>query len=134
MEISALDHLVINLTDVETSAAWYVEVMEMKRLEYGTDRDHPRTDLLFGSQRINRRPVGITKQEWFTADHETAGSDDLCFLTKSSPEEVVAHLRQFGVDIVSDPDDRAGARGKLRSVYCRDPDGNLIEISSSTKQ
>lgn len=134
MEISALDHLVINLTDVETSAAWYVEVMEMKRLEYGTDRDHPRTALLFGSQRINRRPVGITKQEWFTADHETAGSDDLCFLTKSSPVEVVAHLRQFGVDIVSGPDDRAGARGKLRSVYCRDPDGNLIEISSSTKQ
>lgn len=134
MEISALDHLVINLTDVETSAAWYVEVMEMKRLEYGTDRDHPRTALLFGSQRINLRPVGITKQEWFTADHETAGSDDLCFLTKSSPEEVVAHLRQFGVDIVSGPDDREGARGKLRSVYCRDPDGNLIEISSYTEQ
>lgn len=130
MEISALDHLVINVADVETSASWYVKVLGMKKLEYGTDQDNPRTALLFGAQRINLRPIGITKQEWFTADHETAGSDDLCFLTTVSPEEVIAHLRRCGVEIVSGPDDREGARGKLRSVYCRDPDGSLIEISS----
>ncbi len=70
------------------------------------------------------------KVEWFTADHETAGSDDLCFLTSSTPEEVVAHLKANGVAIEEGPVAKQGARGTLRSVYCRDPDGSLIEISS----
>ena len=70
---------------------------------------------------------------WFTADHETPGSEDLCFLTTSSPEEVVAHLKANGVAIEKGPVARQGARGTLRSVYCRDPDGSLIEISSYEK-
>ncbi|RVT69221.1 MULTISPECIES: VOC family protein [Rhizobium/Agrobacterium group] len=130
MEVSAIDHLVINVTDVERPAAWYVQVLGMKRLEYGSDRGHPRKALMFGSQRINLRPVAITKQEWLTADYEAPGSDDLCFLTTSSPQAVVAHLKECGIEIVSGPDRRDGARGVLHSVYCRDPDGSLIEISS----
>ena len=70
------------------------------------------------------------KAEWFTANHETTGSDDLCFLTSNTPEQVVAHLRVCGVAIEDGPVDKQGARGTLRSVYCRDPDGSLIEISS----
>jgi catechol 2,3-dioxygenase-like lactoylglutathione lyase family enzyme len=70
------------------------------------------------------------KIEWFTADHETAGSDDLCFLTASTPEQVAAHLKAHGVTIEEGPVNKQGARGVLRSVYCRDPDGSLIEISS----
>jgi catechol 2,3-dioxygenase-like lactoylglutathione lyase family enzyme len=89
-----------------------------------------RTSLVFGSQKINLRPVGADKVEWFTADHETAGGDDLCFLTSNTPDEVVAHLRARGVAIEEGPAARQGAHGTLRSVYCRDPDGNLIEISS----
>ena len=70
------------------------------------------------------------KVEWFTADYETAGSDDLCFLTASTPDQVVAHLKANGIAIEEGPVAKQGARGTLRSVYCRDPDGSLIEISS----
>jgi catechol 2,3-dioxygenase-like lactoylglutathione lyase family enzyme len=92
-----------------------------------------RTSLTFGNQKINVRPRNADKVEWFTADHETPGSEDLCFLTTSSPEEVVAHLKANGVAIEEGPVARQGARGTLRSVYCRDPDGSLIEISSYEK-
>ena len=90
----------------------------------------PRTSLIFGNQKINVRPRDVDKVEWFTADHEAAGSDDLCFLTAATPEQVVAHLKSLGVAIEEGPGPRLGARGMLRSVYCRDPDGSLIEISS----
>jgi catechol 2,3-dioxygenase-like lactoylglutathione lyase family enzyme len=90
----------------------------------------PRTSLMFGNQKINVRPRDADKVEWFTADHETPGSDDLCFLTSSTPAEVVAHLKAHGVAIEEGPVIKQGARGALRSVYCRDPDGSLIEISS----
>jgi catechol 2,3-dioxygenase-like lactoylglutathione lyase family enzyme len=76
------------------------------------------------------RPRGADKVEWFTADHEMPGSDDLCFLTESTPEQVVAHLKTCGAAIEEGPVTKQGARGPLRSVYCRDPDGSLIEISS----
>jgi len=76
------------------------------------------------------RPLDADKIEWFTADHETAGSDDLCFLTATTPEQVVAHLEACGVSIEEGPVKKQGARGVLCSVYCHDPDGSLIEISS----
>ena len=76
------------------------------------------------------RPKDADKVDWFTADHVMAGSDDLCFLTSSTPDAVVAHLNALGIVIEEGPVARQGARGTLRSVYCRDPDGSLIEISS----
>src|ERR1700694_2003794 len=82
------------------------------------------------SIRATARPRRADKVEWFTADHETAGSDDLCFLTEATPDQVVAPLKASGVPIVEGPVQKQGARGMLRSVYCRDPDGSLIEISS----
>jgi catechol 2,3-dioxygenase-like lactoylglutathione lyase family enzyme len=103
--------------------------MEVRVFDPG-DGKAPRTSLMFGSQKINVRPKDADKVEWFTADHETAGSDDLCFLTSSTPDEVVAHLRRCGVAIEEGPTRKQGARGTLLSVYCRDPDGSLIEISS----
>ena len=131
VRINAIDHLVINVTDVARSAEWYRNIlgMEVKVFDPG-DGKAPRTSLVFGNQRINVRPKDADKVEWFTADHETAGSDDLCFLTTSRPDEVVAHLRANGVAIEEGPVNKQGARGTLRSVYCRDPDGSLIEISS----
>jgi catechol 2,3-dioxygenase-like lactoylglutathione lyase family enzyme len=131
VEVHALDHLVINVADVERSAEWYSKVlgMEIKVFDPGQGRT-PRTSLHFGDQKINVRPRDADKVEWFTADHETAGSDDLCFLTSASPADVVAHLKTCGVAIEEGPAAKQGARGTLRSVYCRDPDGSLIEISS----
>lgn len=89
-----------------------------------------RTSVHFGNQKINLRPVMVSKADWFTADREAAGSDDLCFITRSSPDEVVAHLKACGVAIEEGPVRRRGARGMMTSVYCRDPDGSLIEIAT----
>jgi catechol 2,3-dioxygenase-like lactoylglutathione lyase family enzyme len=131
LKVDALDHLVINVSDVTRSAQWYRTIlgMEIKVFDPGHGKT-PRTSLVFGDQQINVRPRDADKTEWFTADHETAGSDDLCFLTSQTPQEVVAHLKAHGVAIEEGPVAKQGARGVLRSVYCRDPDGSLIEISS----
>ncbi len=131
VKVTALDHLVINVSDVARTAEWYRRIlgMEVRVFDPGSGRT-PRTSLLFGNQKINVRPRDTDKAEWFTADHVTAGSDDLCFLTASTPDEVVAHLKANGIAIEEGPAAKQGARGTLRSVYCRDPDGSLIEISS----
>ena len=131
VKVHALDHLVINVADVARSAEWYRKVLGMEINVFNPgDGKTPRTSLLFGNQKINVRPRDSDKVEWFTADHETPGSDDLCFLTSAGPEQVVAHLTACGVAIEESPVVKQGARGALRSVYCRDPDGSLIEISS----
>ena len=131
VKVNALDHLVINVSDIARSAEWYRKIlgMEIKMFDPGNGSP-PRTSLIFGNQKINVRPRDADKVEWFTANHEAAGSDDLCFLTAATPEQVVAHLKTHGVVIEEGPVARQGARGMLRSVYCRDPDGSLIEISS----
>jgi catechol 2,3-dioxygenase-like lactoylglutathione lyase family enzyme len=131
VRVSALDHIVINVSDVARTAQWYQKIlgMEIKVFDPGHG-NAKRTSLVFGDQKINVRPRDADKVEWFTADHQMAGSDDLCFLTSSTPVEVVAHLTTNGVAIEEGPTKKQGARGTLRSVYCRDPDGSLIEISS----
>jgi catechol 2,3-dioxygenase-like lactoylglutathione lyase family enzyme len=131
VKVHALDHLVINVADVTRTAEWYRKVlgMEIRVFDPGPGKT-PRTSLHFGNQKINVRPRDADKVEWFTADHETAGSDDLCFLTAATPAEVVAQLGACGVAIEEGPVAKQGAHGTLRSVYCRDPDGSLIEISS----
>jgi catechol 2,3-dioxygenase-like lactoylglutathione lyase family enzyme len=131
IKMNALDHLVINVSDVARTTEWYRNIlgMEVRVFDPGPGKTL-RTSLVFGNQKINVRPRGADKVEWFTADHEIPGSDDLCFLTGSAPDQVVAHLKANGVAIEEGPVAKQGARGTLRSVYCRDPDGSLIEISS----
>ena len=131
VKVNALDHLVINVSDVARSAEWYAKIlgMEIRVFDPGEGRSK-RTSLIFGNQKINVRPKDADKVEWFTADHEAAGSDDLCFLTVAFPDEVIAHLNACGVRIEAGPVKKQGARGTLNSVYCRDPDGSLIEIAS----
>ena len=81
LKAQALDHLVVNVTDVEASAAWYGRVLGMTRADVPPAVGKPpRTEMRFGEQKINLRPVAASKDDWFTADHERAGSDDLCFL------------------------------------------------------
>jgi catechol 2,3-dioxygenase-like lactoylglutathione lyase family enzyme len=86
VKVNALDHLVINVSDVARSTEWYRKIlgMEVRVFDPGPGKT-PRTSLVFGNQKINVRPRDADKVEWFTADHETAGSDDLCFLTASTP-------------------------------------------------
>ena len=129
--VDALDHIVVNVRNVDVAAAWYQRVLGMTREDSdpGPGRAR-RTSVKFGRQKINLRPVSATKQDWFTADHEAAGSDDLCFLTRSTPQAVADHLKSCGVAIIEGPVDKRGALGTIVSLYCRDPDGSLIEISS----
>ena len=131
LRVNALDDIVINVSDVARTAEWYRKILGMEVRVFDPGHGKPkRTSLVFGDQRINVRPRDVDKVEWFTAEHEMPGSDDLCFLTSSTPEEVVAHLEANGIAIEEGPTRKQGARGTLMSVYCRDPDGSLIEISS----
>ncbi|WP_315773293.1 MULTISPECIES: VOC family protein [unclassified Bradyrhizobium] len=131
IKVDALDHLVINVADVDRTTAWYQQVLGMTVQVFDPGQGKVRrTSLLFGNQKINVRPKDADKVDWFTADHVAAGSDDLCFLTTSTPDEVVAHLTALGIAVEEGPVAKQGARGTLRSIYCRDPDGSLIEISS----
>ncbi|BBY24411.1 VOC family protein [Mycobacterium stomatepiae] len=126
--IERFDHIVINCHDVEATAAWYERVLGMKRETFGQSK---RTALCFGNQKINLRPVGALADDpdWVTGAVEAAGSEDLCFITASSPDEVRAHLEACGVEIASGPVSKTGALGPMTSHYCRDIDGNLVEIA-----
>jgi catechol 2,3-dioxygenase-like lactoylglutathione lyase family enzyme len=125
--VDRLDHLVLNVRDVEIAASWYQRVLGMEVETYG--RDH-RTALKFGGQKINLRPVGADGQSWLAAQVPMSGSDDLCFACAVPIPEVIAHLHDCGVLIELGPVERLGALGPMTSVYCRDADGNLIEIAS----
>jgi catechol 2,3-dioxygenase-like lactoylglutathione lyase family enzyme len=120
--------LVITCRDVEIAASWYQRVLGMEREEFGP---HRRTSLRFGGQKINLRPVTATQEEWFTgAAGGVPGTDDLCFVVTMKSEQVAEYLRACGVTIELGPVAKAGALGPIMSCYCRDPDGNLIEIAS----
>ncbi len=128
--VDALDHIVINVGDVEAAAAWYERVLGMTRETWQVPGRGQVTAVKFGRQKINLRPVSATQAQWFTGRQVAPGSDDLCFLTQAAPQQVVEHLGACGVEIEEGPVEKRGAVGTLLSVYCRDPDGNLIEISS----
>lgn len=126
--VDRLDHLVITCRDVEISASWYQRVLGMEREEFGP---HRRTSLRFGGQKINLRPISATQEGWFTgAAGGVPGTDDLCFVVTMKSDQVADYLRACGVTVEVGPVAKAGALGPIMSVYCRDPDGNLIEIAS----
>ena len=125
--IDRIDHLVLNVRDVEIAAAWYQRVLGMEREEFGL---HRRTALKFGGQKINLRPTNSDPRSWVTGVNAAPGAGDLCFITAVGPEDVIAHLHECGVRVLEGPVPREGALGPMRSVYCRDPDGNLVEIAS----
>jgi catechol 2,3-dioxygenase-like lactoylglutathione lyase family enzyme len=127
--IDSIDHLVLNVADVEASAAWYVRALGMQRVDFES-RSGMRVAVHFGKQKINLRPRDADIVEWFTGDAPVAGSADLCFVTQASPDAVKAHWQALGIVIEAGPVERAGARGPMTSLYCRDPDGNLIEVAT----
>jgi catechol 2,3-dioxygenase-like lactoylglutathione lyase family enzyme len=125
--VDRLDHIVLNVKDVEITATWYQRVLGMEREDFGDDL---RTALKFGGQKINVRPADADIGSWATGVNADPGSGDMCFITAVGPEEVVAHLHDCGIAILAGPVERTGALGPIRSVYCRDPDGNLVEVAS----
>ena len=124
MNIARLDHLVLTVADIERTCAFYVQVLGMEVVTFGEGR----TALRFGQQKINLHPAD--NSPGLVADKPTPGSGDLCFVTELPLAEVITHLGRCAVPIVAGPGPRAGAIGTIQSVYIRDPDRNLIEISN----
>lgn len=124
--IDHIDHLVLTVKDVEASCAFYSQVLGMQVVTFGTGRKA----LLFGQQKINLHPYG--KEFEPKAANPAPGSADLCFISATPLEEVIAHLAASNVGIIEGPVKRTGARGEILSVYFRDPDGNLIEVANHT--
>jgi catechol 2,3-dioxygenase-like lactoylglutathione lyase family enzyme len=122
--VNRIDHVVLNTPDVDATTDWYVRVLGMERQVFGERR----VALRFGDQKINVRPTGAPN--WETGAVDAPGSLDLCFIAEMSPEDVGAHLRSCGVTITEGPVPKTGALGPMTSHYCRDPDGNLIEVAS----
>jgi catechol 2,3-dioxygenase-like lactoylglutathione lyase family enzyme len=122
--IDHIDHVVLNSHDVEATADWYVRVLGMRREVFGGGR----IALAFGVQKINVRPTGAPN--WVTAAADAPGSLDLCFIVDADSDEIGAHLRQCGVQITEGPVPKTGAQGPMTSHYCRDPDGNLVEVAT----
>lgn len=123
--IDRIDHVVVNCRDVEAMAVWYERVLGMTREVFGPDR---RIAMKFGRQKLNLRPTGAAN--WETGAVDAPGAMDFCFVTEGGIDRAVAHLRACGVEITRMPSTRTGALGPMTSIYCRDPDGNLVEISS----
>jgi catechol 2,3-dioxygenase-like lactoylglutathione lyase family enzyme len=131
LKVHGLDHIVINVRDVEASAQWYERVLGVEREDFDPGQGKPRrVSIKFGRQKINLRPIDTDVVVWFTGRQPMPGSDDLCFLTDSAPDDVVRHFGDAGIAIEEGPVTKQGALGPLRSVYCRDPDGNLVEVAS----
>ncbi|MFC3126361.1 VOC family protein [Pseudoroseomonas globiformis] len=123
--VDRLDHLVVTCADLEKSASWYQRVLGMERDTFG---EANRTALKFGGQKLNLRPATATQEEWFTGVAAAPGTQDLCFVVAVTAQDVVAHLHECGVVVEAGPAAKVGALGPITSVYCRDPDGNLIEM------
>lgn len=124
MRIEALDHLVLTVRDLDVAVAFYVNVLGMEEVAFGGGR----RALSFGSQKINLHPAGSEFAPH--AQRPVPGSADLCFLIEGTLAEAAARLAEYGVPIEEGPVRRTGARGPIDSIYLRDPDGNLLELST----
>ena len=124
MHIDRIDHLVLTVDDVPRTIAFYVDVLGMTETTFGADRKA----LVFGSSKINLHQRGREFEP--KAASPTPGSADLCLIADDALEVVVAALAASGIPIEEGPVKRTGARGPITSVYIRDPDGNLIELSN----
>ena len=124
MQISRIDHIVLTVADIAATCEFYSRALNMQVLTFGVGR----TALSFGQQKINLHQAG--KEFEPKAKRPTPGSADICLITETPISQVMLHLQACGVDLLEGPVRRTGATGPLLSVYFRDPDSNLIEVSN----
>ena len=124
MRIERIDHLVLTVKDLSATCEFYHKVLGMEVITFGDGR----TALRFGDQKINLHIAGAEFEP--RAEYPTPGSADLCFVTVVPIEAVIHHWAAAGAEIIEGPVERTGALGPMLSVYCRDPDHNLIEVSN----
>ena len=124
MKAQSLDHLVLTVKDLKTSIAFYCDHLGMTHIQFGNNRHA----LCFGEQKINLHQASNIFQP--AATTPTTGSADLCFVVDTPIKQVISELNDAQIAIIEGPVERTGARGKILSVYVRDPDLNLIELSN----
>jgi catechol 2,3-dioxygenase-like lactoylglutathione lyase family enzyme len=124
MKVRRIDHVVHTVADLDRTLAFYERVLGMTPVSFGQGR----RALAFGDQKLNLHQAGREFEP--KALRPTPGAIDLCLTTDVPLDEVTAHLRSESVVIEHGPVDKVGARSALRSLYFRDPDGNLIEVSN----
>ena len=122
--ITGLDHVVLTVTDLDRTIAFYQQVLGMQPVTFGQGR----RALAFGRSKINLHQAGREFEP--KAARPVPGSGDLCFITRTPLDEVQRHLAAEGVPVEEGPVRRTGALGPIESVYLRDPDGNLVEVSN----
>lgn len=124
MKVGRIDHFVLTVRDVEATCDFYSRVLGMEAEEF----EDGRRALQFGRQKINLHQSGAEFEP--KAGKPTPGSGDFCLVTDVPLERVVEHLASCGVELIEGPVERIGAMGFMESVYFRDPDGNLVEVSN----
>lgn len=122
MEFDRIDHLVLYVADIEATVAFY-ERLGAEAVTFGDGRQA----LQFGGCKINLHPAG--DPYWLHAAAPESGAGDFCIVVETPLSAVVDRLEREGIEIVEGPIDQEGARGEMRSVYVRDPDGNLVEFA-----
>ena len=127
MKVDGIDHFVLTVRSIEATSDFYSQVLGMEVEEF-EDR---RRALRFGRQKINLHEAG--KEFEPKAKEPTPGSADFCLITDVPVERVVEHLASCGIELVEGPIERTGPMGRIESVYFRDPDANLVEVSNYQK-
>lgn len=128
MKIEAIDHLVLTVRSIAATCDFYSRVLGMEVVTFGDDRKA----LAFGTQKFNLHESGWEFEP--KARCPTPGAIDICLLTVTPMAEVILHLQSVGVEVIEGPVRRTGATGPLISVYFRDPDANLVEVSNRAAQ
>ena len=121
--IQSLDHIVLTVADIPAAIAFYTQRLGMRHVTF-----EGRHALAFGRQKINLHQAGAEFEPKSLVP--TPGSGDLCFLVADPVKALMERLSAAGIEIIAGPVARTGATGPLNSIYLRDPDGNLIELSN----
>jgi catechol 2,3-dioxygenase-like lactoylglutathione lyase family enzyme len=124
MQIEKLDHLVLTVKSLETTCRFYTKVLGMRVVTFAGGRKA----IVFGNYKINLHEAG--KEFEPKALQPAPGSADLCFITGEPLSDIEELLKHQGVKVLEGPVKRTGAKGPILSIYLRDPDGNLLEISN----
>ena len=125
--IDRIDHIVLTVTDIEVSTTWYENTLGFEREFFRGPEGQPRHALKFGQLKINLQDAATETPT--KARVPTIGSGDFCLVAAIPLDEFIEHLHQIQVPIDVGPVPRRGALGPIRSVYLRDPDGNLVEVA-----
>jgi len=124
VQIRALDHIVLTVGDVVKSCEFYNRILGLDIFTFGDNRK----SLIFGNQKINLHESG--REFLPCAARPTPGSADICLIAETPVDEIITRLQQYDVAVELGPVERTGAMGPLVSIYIRDPDQNLIELSN----